>query len=125
MVNELVLYVSGLIPIIWGAVHIIKTKSVVAEFGELSQDNTNILTMEWVYEGITLLFLGMLVILVTFVGDSQNTISVFVYWSVIVMLIIMAIWSFFTGFKVDFIAYKLCIPIFTASAILILLGLVL
>jgi hypothetical protein len=38
------------------------------------------------------------------------------------MLVVMAIISLFTGFKINFLPYRLCPIIFTGSAILIFLG---
>ena len=78
--------------------------------------------MEWVYEGITLIFIGTLIVLLTITFGSTEEIVRTVYLVSAVMLCVMAIWSLLTGFKVDFIPFKLCPVIFTGSAIMILIG---
>ena len=80
--------------------------------------------MEWINEGATLIFIGVLVATVTFL-DPNNMISQAVYWLAFIMLNILSLISLFTGFKVNFIPFKLCPVIFTGSSILILLGLLL
>jgi hypothetical protein len=45
-----------------------------------------------------------------------------VYWLAFIMLNTLSVISLFTGFKVNFLPYRLCPVIFTGSAILILLG---
>jgi predicted RND superfamily exporter protein len=90
-------------------------------FGEISQDNKRIITMEWIVEGVTLIFIGVLVSLVTMVTTDINAARM-VYLISGITLIVLALVSVFTGFRVDFLPYKLCPLIFTLSAVLILLG---
>jgi hypothetical protein len=40
---------------VWGIVHLLATKGVIAGFGELSADNRHIITMEWIVEGVALI----------------------------------------------------------------------
>jgi hypothetical protein len=96
----------------------------VAGFGEISEDNKNIITMEWIIEGVTLIFIGVLVTTITVI-DSANPISQVVYWLSFVMLNTLSVISLFTGFKVNFLPFKLCPVIFTGSSIVILLGVLL
>jgi len=35
------------LPLVWGIAHLFPTKSVVEGFGEISDDNKKIVTMEW------------------------------------------------------------------------------
>ena len=80
-----------------------------------------ILTMEWINEGATLIFLGALTALVTAIG-AGSALSVAVYVAVAVMLNALSLISLFTGFRVAFLPYKLCPVFFTGASILILLG---
>ncbi|MHA2364447.1 MAG: hypothetical protein ACXAC7_10850 [Candidatus Hodarchaeales archaeon] len=124
MSNDLLVILGGIIPILWGISHIIPTKSVVRDFGDISETNRLIITMEWVYEGITLIFIGsLLILLIVLYGSSEEIVKTVCIASAI-MLFIMALWSLITGFKVDFLPFKLCPFIFSGSAILILLGLI-
>ena len=57
MVATLLLYAAALMVALWGTMHLVKTKPVVAGFEPLSADNRYVLTMEWVLEGVTLCFI--------------------------------------------------------------------
>lgn len=114
-------YLAALLTALWGIGHLFPTRSVVVGFGDISRDNRHIITMEWIGEGITLIFIGLTVAVVTMV-NSTNAVSEVVYWICFAELNLMSAVSLFTGFKVDFIAFKLCPLIFTGSSLLILAG---
>ena len=116
--NEIILYVAGIIPLFWGTAHLFPTKSVVKSFGDISEDNKKILTMEWVNEGLALIFVGSLVILNTAMGSYISLI----YWSSAVMLFSMAILSLATGARTSQFFFKLCPILFGTAATLLLLG---
>ena len=122
--NEILIYIGGATTLLWGVTHLFPTKNVVKGFGDISLDNQRIITMEWIVEGAALIFIGALTMGITFV-DPFAEISRLVYGFNIGMLLILAIISLFTGFKVSFLPFKLCPYIFTASAMLILLGIIL
>ncbi len=124
MKNKSLIKISGILVILWGIAHLIPTNSVINDFGNISIDNRYIILMEWINEGLTLLFIGILVITVSFIKSQDDTIKKVVYTVSAIMLIAMAILSLFTGFKVDFLPFKLCPLIFTASAISLLLGVI-
>jgi hypothetical protein len=65
MVNVVLLYLGSVIIIIWGIAHLVPTGSIVKGFGEISRDNRLIITMDWIAEGLTLCFIGLLVLFVT------------------------------------------------------------
>jgi len=117
----ILLYLGSGLTVLWGVAHLFPTKSVVQGFGEISIDNKRIITMEWITEGLALIFIGVLVATVTVI-DPSNVVSTAVYFVSVIMLLVMALLSLFTGFKVSFLPFKLCPFIFTASAVLILIG---
>jgi hypothetical protein len=121
MVDLIFLYLGAVLPAIWGIAHLFPTKSVVEAFGDISIDNKHIITMEWIVEGVSLLFMGVLVATVTFIGPL-SVVSRAVYILSILGLLVLATVSLFTGFKVNFLPYKLCPLIFTISAGLIFIG---
>ena len=121
MFNQVLLYSGSAFISLWGIAHLFPTKSVVSGFGEISADNKRIITMEWIIEGIALIFIGSIVAIVTAI-DHTNSISLAIYLSSVVVLIVLAIVSFFTGFKIRFLPFKLCPVIFFTSAGLIILG---
>jgi hypothetical protein len=89
--------------------------------GSAPLPNESIITMEWIIEGLALIFIGVLVATVTVI-DPSNVVSTAIYFISVMMLLVMALLSLFTGFKVSFLPFKLCPFIFTTSAVLILIG---
>jgi hypothetical protein len=77
--------------------------------------------MEWITEGVALIFIGILVATVTTI-NSASVVSRAVYAVSGTGLLILAAVSLFTGFRVAFLPFKLCPFIFSVSSILILLG---
>ena len=119
--GQVFLYLASLLLVFWGIAHLFPTKSVVREFGDISPDNKRIVTMEWINEGATLIFIGILIAAVTYI-DHASTVSKTVYRISFLMLNAMSVISLFTGFKINFLPYKLCPVIFTGTSILIILG---
>jgi hypothetical protein len=77
--------------------------------------------MEWIVEGVSLIFLGVLVAMVTII-DPTNSVSTAVYLLSALGLLVLAMVSLLTGFKIKFLPFRLCPVIFTVSAILIVIG---
>lgn len=121
MPNQILLYIGAALPFLWGVAHLFPTANVVKGFGEITADNKNIITMEWIIEGVALIFIGIIVAGVTFLG-ADNNISTFIYIASSSVLIVLAVISLFTGFKVNFFPFKLCPFLFALSAALILIG---
>jgi predicted RND superfamily exporter protein len=121
MLNQVLLYAGSAFIAFWGTAHLFPTRSVVAGFGDISVDNKRIITMEWLVEGVALIFIGAINAIVTAI-DFTSSNSLAVYLSSAVALVALALVSFFTGFKINFLPYKLCPIIFIISAVLIVLG---
>ena len=77
--------------------------------------------MEWIIEGVALIYIGSLNAVVTAI-DLTNPISVVIYLSSVIVLIGLTIVSLLTGFKINFLPFRLCPVIFITSALLIFLG---
>jgi hypothetical protein len=118
---NLLLYLGAALTGLWGIAHLFPAGAVVKGFGEISTDNRRIITMEWIIEGVALIFIGVLVASVTFM-DPTAAVSKVVFKLAAIELIVLAIVSLFTGFRVNSIPFKLCPVIFTGSALLILAG---
>jgi len=121
MINQILLYAGAFFTGAWGIAHLFPTKSTVAGFGNISRDNQYIITMEWIVEGVSLIFIGLLVAVVTMI-DRSSMAAKGIYWVCFAELNVLSIVSLFTGFKVNFLPFKLCPAIFTFSSILIILG---
>jgi len=77
--------------------------------------------MEWIIEGVSLIFIAAVVIAVTLI-DRSAEVSKTVYWLCFITLNVLSVVSLMTGFKIRFLPFKLCPAIFTTASILILLG---
>ena len=121
MLNPMLLYLASFFLVFWGIAHLFPTRSVISEFGDISIDNQRIVAMEWINEGATLIFMGILVAAVTYV-DHNGAVSKTVYRLSFLMLNAMSVISLFTGFKISFLPYKLCPVIFSGASLLIILG---
>ena len=121
MVNQVLLYVGSFFLLFWGVAHLFPTRSVVEGFGDISPDNKRIITMEWIVEGVSLIFIAVVVCAATYI-DYTGAVSRAVYWIAFVTLNVLSLVSLFTGFRVDFLPFKLCPVIFTTASVLILVG---
>jgi hypothetical protein len=121
MTGTIFLSIGSILVFCWGVAHLFPTRTVVRDFGGISTDNKRIIAMEWILEGVTLIFVGVLVAVVTAI-DRRNDVSRAVYWMSFGVLNLMSIVSLFTGARNSFIAFKLCPYIFTGSSILIAIG---
>jgi hypothetical protein len=121
MFGQILIYSGSAFILFWGIAHLFPTRSVVSGFGEISVDNKRIITMEWIIEGIALIFIGAINAIVTTI-DHTHTISLAIYLSSAVVLVVLAFVSLLTGFKISFLPFKLCPVIFITSAVLIILG---
>lgn len=86
----------------------------MAGFGPIFNDNRRILLMEWLMEGLLLIFIGSLVVAVT--RESDRT-AVIVYQLCALVLLIMAGISLFTGARTAIVPMKLCPPIFNCNRV--------
>ena len=117
MKSRILLYVGSIVIFLLGVSHIVPTPGVVAGFEPITDENRLIITMEWVAEGLTLCFIGALVLYITLGAGAENPVSVMVYRAAAVMLLVMAIWTGVTGARTSIIPIKLCPIVKTAVAI--------
>jgi hypothetical protein len=123
--NTFLLYAGSIIIALWGIAHIVPTNSIVRGFGDISIDNKRTITMEWIAEGLTLSFIGVLVFIVTWLAGPANYASVIVYCACIIMLIVLAVLSFFTGARTAVVPMKICPFVKLGVALLLFLGIIL
>ncbi len=125
MLASVLLGAGSVIILLWGVAHVLPTPSVVRGFGTLSADNRRILTMEWVAEGLTLMFIGLLVLSTALLGGRGNPGSRSVYRAAAAMLLVMAGWTALTGARTAIVPMKFCPFVKTAVAIMFVLATVL
>jgi hypothetical protein len=108
--------------VLWGIAHIAATKPVVSGFGSISEDNRKIITMAWVAEGMAMCFIGALMLIVTLCCGAPTPASVVVQRASAAMLLLMAVWTAFTGSRTSILPMKICPFVKTACAVLIFSG---
>ena len=114
-------YLGAIAVIVWGVMHVIPTRPVADSFGDISVDNRRILVMEWIAEGITHIFIGVLVILVTAIEGSGSSASQLVYLVAAAVLIALAALTSVTGARTPVIWFRVC-PFVLGGAAILLLG---
>jgi hypothetical protein len=122
MMGNLLLYIGSAVIIVWGIAHIVPTRSVVNGFGSILPDNRRIITMEWVAEGLTLCFIGLLVLLITLLAQAESLASDIVYRVSGIMLLVMAGWTLATGARTLIIPIRICPVVKTIVATLFIVG---
>lgn len=118
-IGQILLYLGAALTALWGIAHLFPTRAVVKGFGDISPDNKRIITMEWITEGVALIFIGAMVAILANDGGPE---AQYVFWLTAIALLVLAVVSAFTGYKIKFLPFKLCPFIFTTSAILIFVG---
>jgi hypothetical protein len=119
-VADILLYAAAVVVSLRGVAHLIPTESVVAGFGRISVDNQRVLTMEWVAEGLTMIFTGALIAAVTLAASTEDSVALVVYLAVAGLLAAIAVLTALTGARTPVGWFKAC-PLVMASAITLLL----
>jgi hypothetical protein len=119
--NEASLYLASAVSAAWGLAHLFATGGVVKGFGALSDENRNILRMEWIVEGVALIALAAFVAAATAIAPGTDA-AIAVYAVAIVTYVALAIVSLFTGFRIAFLPFRMCPFVLCASAALIAAG---
>lgn len=121
MNSDVFIYIGSGIVFLWGAAHLFPTRNIVKGFGDISDDNRRIITMEWIAEGVALLFAGVLPAVVTILDPDGRT-STIVCLLTAGFLTVMALVAFCVGRKTSIIPIKVCPLILLVSAVLLVLG---
>jgi len=122
MNGTIFVFVGSIVITIWGIAHIIPTKSVVSDFGSLSVDHKRILIMEWVSEGLTLCFIGVLAFLTAVLFGTGSAETRFLFRALGVILLVMALWTLITGARTSNVVFRICPIVKSAVAVLFFIG---
>jgi len=114
--RDVLAYVAAGIVFLWGVSHIIPTKQVVAGFGDISRDNRHIITMEWVAEGLSFMFVAVLVVAVTWSGQTPEAAEDLVYRVVTGFLLAIGAWTAMTGARTRVIWFRMCPVVMTVTS---------
>lgn len=113
---EFLLYAGSFLIILWGIAHLSPSKSMLKVIREISGDNNKIVLMEWVVEGFSLILIGLLVIIVTYVTGAEKVGSRIIFLSSGTMLLILTLWSLSKISKKSTNTMKACLVIKSAVA---------
>lgn len=113
---------GAIIVALWGVAHLVPTRSVVAGFGSISPDNRRVLTMEWVAEGLTMLFVGTLVAAVTLSAGADDSVAVLVDRMAAGLAVGIAVLTVLTGARTPVGWFKVCPLVIATAGALVLLG---
>jgi hypothetical protein len=122
MDSEIVLLLGAGIILLWGIAHILPTRAVLAGFGDLTSDNRKILTMEWVAEGLLMIFLGVLTAVLTLATPAGDGTALLVIRIIGGMLLVLAGWTALTGSRTSIAPIRMCPFVKTAAAVLLFAG---
>lgn len=122
MLGTALVYSGSIIILIWGTAHLFPTRAIVRGFGSISEDNRKIITMEWLAEGVAMIYMGVLALLVTAIAGRAASASLVVFFTTATALIVMAILGWLTYARTPIIPMKLCPWIQTLSALLLIAG---
>lgn len=117
--SEVLAWVAAAIVFFWGVSHIIPTRNVVAGFGDISTDSRRIITMEWVAEGLSFMFVGGLVAVVTISGMANESAEDLVYRVTPAFLLTIGVWTAMTGARTGVIWFKMCPVVMAVSSALL------
>ncbi len=123
--NMIPVYAGSGIITIWGIAHIAPVRRIVEGFGAITEDNRKIITMEWIAEGLALVFLGALAALAAFTGGATDTVSRSVILASAAMLLVFAVLTALTGARTAILPMKICPFVKTVSALLFITGVLL
>jgi len=116
------LYTASVVVAGWGLAHLAPTASVVASFGLISLDNKRVLAMEWVAEGVAMIFVGSLVAAVTLIDGDLGSVAVLVDRMAAGVLAAIAVLTAATGARTPVLWFKACPFVMSTCVVLILIG---
>jgi hypothetical protein len=121
MIKDIMIYAGSIIAIIWGIAHLAPTRSIVSSMKNISRDDRLVFKMEWIAEGLALIFLGVLVLVINILHGVDNPVSHTVFRLSTVMLLVMAALTAFTGARTKVVFFKICPVVKTFIAALIII----
>ncbi len=116
MLSDVLFYLGAVVIFLWGSAHLAATPPIVKGFGEISLDNRRIITMEAAAEGLSLDFIGLLVITTTIMKNDAEHLANGIYLLSAAVLFVMAGLSWMTGAKTPILPMKICPIIKTCVA---------
>jgi hypothetical protein len=112
---------AAVLTALWGLVHVLPTRRVLASFEPITADNRRVLLQEWLTEAITMWSIAAVVLAATAAG-SGSIVTSWVYRVAAMTQLVLAVLTAFTGARTDVIWYRICIGLLTVTAALLLVA---
>lgn len=120
--SSVLVYIGSAAIALWGIGHLAATRPVLAGFAGLSGDGQRILLMEWIAEGLTLCFIGVVAAVAEYGGGGASPVASAVIWTCVGMLVGLALLSAFTGARTAIWPMRACPFVKTLVATLYVVG---
>ncbi len=104
--NATLAYAGSILLIIWSIIHLVPTRAVLREFGPLDSDNSRQVIMGWLVEGLTLMFVGVMVLLLLIFKEPDNGTTFMVMRIVSAYLLVLAFVSYLVGNRTNLLPLK-------------------
>jgi len=118
--SRALIYAACAMVALWGVAHLLATRGVVAGLGELSADSRLVITMDWTVEGVAVIAIAAFVAVAAATQPDAAATSAVNAVAVAALLALAGV-SFFTGFRIAFLPFRLC-PFVLASAAALIAG---
>ena len=122
IVDDYLFLIGGLISIVWGIAHLVPTRTIVEMFGAISEENKRVIAMSWIAEGISLIFIGVVVCLTVAIAGTENDGTRVVTWCAAGAMFSFVVVNLFTGFKSSIAPIKACVFVDGVAGVLFLVG---
>jgi hypothetical protein len=113
-------YVSAVMVAVWGVLHAVPTRQVLAGFEPVTADNRRVIKQEWLAEAFTMWGIAVVVIAATAAGGTAPDVRAWVYRAAVLLLVALAVLTALTGARTRVIWFKICPVLLSVAAVLLL-----
>jgi hypothetical protein len=113
-------YAAGAVVAVWGVMHAVPTRRVLAGFAPITVDNRRIVLQEWLAEAFTMWGVAAVVFAATAAGGPDADVRAWVYRIAAGLLVALGGLTALTGARTGVIWFKVCPVLLVGSAVLLL-----
>jgi len=121
VMGAILAYVAAAVVAVWGVLHAVPTRRVVAGFEPVTKDNRRVITQEWLAEALTMWGIAGIVVAATAAGGPADARD-WVYRAAAALLIALGVLTALTGARTPVIWFKVCPFLQIGSAILLIVA---
>jgi hypothetical protein len=113
-------YVAAAVVAVWGVLHAVPTRRVLAGFAPITADNRRIVLQEWLAEAFTMWGVAAVVLAATAAGGPDADVRAWVYRIAAGLLAALGGLTALTGARTGVIWFRVCPVLLAGSAVLLL-----